>query len=227
MTWQGNHTLTRKSSSIAFTHPSTNKDCYKFSFVPRTLVERNRLPLYIREAPSIDSFKTRLHVDKIQMSTFIRGAHHSFLSTRPHHICNLYIRWGVCCSIRQIQILDTQNICDESYFKSKLSWVVVHPAWWHNSQCVAHRCRVKHLLSRHWTNATVGQSGCYDTSRLTRHFQRTHLHVQTFKTKYRIMNYQKCYVFCFVLVFYPKTNLLQTWGWFHKELRLILTANQS
>ncbi len=71
---QGNQTLTRKSSSISFTHPSINKDCYKFSFVPRTLVEWNRLPVCIREAPSIDSFKTRL--DKIQMTTFIRGAHH-------------------------------------------------------------------------------------------------------------------------------------------------------
>ena len=71
---QGNQTLTRKSLSISFTHPSTKKDCYKFSFLPRTLVEWNRLPVCIREAPSINSFKTRL--DTIQITTFIRGSHH-------------------------------------------------------------------------------------------------------------------------------------------------------
>ena len=71
---QGNQTLTRKSSSISFTHPSTKKDCYKFSFLQELLLNGIYYQYVFREAPSIDSFKTRL--DTIQITTFIRGAHH-------------------------------------------------------------------------------------------------------------------------------------------------------
>ena len=39
----------------------TNSDTYEFSFFPRTLFEWNNLPQDIAEAPSINSFKQRLH----------------------------------------------------------------------------------------------------------------------------------------------------------------------
>ena len=51
---------TRKSSSISFTHPTARKNCYRYSFMPRTFVEWNLLPSQVREAPSVDSFKARL-----------------------------------------------------------------------------------------------------------------------------------------------------------------------
>ena len=34
--WGGGRDKARKSSSISFTHPSSNKDCYKYLFIPRT-----------------------------------------------------------------------------------------------------------------------------------------------------------------------------------------------
>ena len=51
---------TRNSSTISFHHPITRKDCYKFSFIPRTMVEWNCLPSVTREAPSVDSFRSQL-----------------------------------------------------------------------------------------------------------------------------------------------------------------------
>ena len=51
---------TRKTSSISFTHPTARKNCYRYSFIPRTVAEWNRLPATIREAPSVDIFRARL-----------------------------------------------------------------------------------------------------------------------------------------------------------------------
>ena len=65
---------TRKSSATSFLHPTTKKDCYKFSFLPRTMAEWNLLPVNVRKSPTIDTFKTRL--TDMHMSTFIRGAHY-------------------------------------------------------------------------------------------------------------------------------------------------------
>ena len=44
---------TRKTSSISFAHPTARKNCYRYSFIPRTVAEWNRLPSTIREAPSV------------------------------------------------------------------------------------------------------------------------------------------------------------------------------
>ena len=45
---------TRKTSSISFAHPTARKNCYRYSFIPRTVAEWNRLPATIRGAPSVD-----------------------------------------------------------------------------------------------------------------------------------------------------------------------------
>ena len=46
---------TRKSCEISFTHPTVKKDCYKHSFLPRTMTEWNLLPPDIRQSTSVDS----------------------------------------------------------------------------------------------------------------------------------------------------------------------------
>ena len=51
---------TRKTSSISFAHPTARKNCYRYSFIPRTVAEWNRLPATIREDPSADIFGARL-----------------------------------------------------------------------------------------------------------------------------------------------------------------------
>ena len=51
---------TRKTSSISLTHPTARKNCYRYSFIHRTVAESNHLPATIREAPSVDTFKARL-----------------------------------------------------------------------------------------------------------------------------------------------------------------------
>ena len=65
---------TRKSASISFIHPTTKKDCLKFSFLPRTTAEWNLLPANTRESTSVNAFKSKLN--NMQMSSFLRGAHH-------------------------------------------------------------------------------------------------------------------------------------------------------
>ena len=55
-----NNITTRRTSPISITHPTARKNCYSYSFIPRTVAEWNRLPATIREAPSVDIFKVRL-----------------------------------------------------------------------------------------------------------------------------------------------------------------------
>ena len=52
---------THKSSSISFRHPTSRKNCFKYSFLPRTMVEWNLLPSNIREATTTETFKSRLN----------------------------------------------------------------------------------------------------------------------------------------------------------------------
>ena len=102
---EGGGIKTRKSSSISFTHPSSNKDCYKYSFIiPRTTAEWNHLPASIRgSCNTVQVSKTNL--GEIQMSAFIRGGTISLLlASANHHACNLYIHFGVCCSTKQMQM---------------------------------------------------------------------------------------------------------------------------
>ena len=68
---EGNIT-TRKTASISFIHSTARKNCYRYSLITRTVVEWNLLPATIREGPSVDTFKARLH--SINPSThFIRN----------------------------------------------------------------------------------------------------------------------------------------------------------
>ena len=82
----GGHTVTtRKSSTTSFIHPTVRKDCYKYSFLPRTCVEWNLLPTSTREAVSVDAFKTRLN--DMQMYSFLRGDHH-YIFWSASRACN-------------------------------------------------------------------------------------------------------------------------------------------
>ena len=62
---------TRKTFSISFAHSTARKNCYRYSFIPRTVAEWNRLPATIREASSVDTFKARLC--SIKLSTHFTG----------------------------------------------------------------------------------------------------------------------------------------------------------
>jgi hypothetical protein len=51
---------TRQTSSINFIRPQPNKDCYKYSFLPRTVAQWNSLPTTIRDSITLDDFKTKI-----------------------------------------------------------------------------------------------------------------------------------------------------------------------
>ena len=53
------NTTTSKTSSISFSHPTARKNRYRYSFIPRTVTEWNRLPATMRVAPSVD---TLIHI---------------------------------------------------------------------------------------------------------------------------------------------------------------------
>ena len=50
----------RKCNEFAFILPSTGPDYFNYSFFPRTIKDWNFLPNQVVEAPTMDSFKTRL-----------------------------------------------------------------------------------------------------------------------------------------------------------------------
>ena len=64
---------TRKYAATAFVKPPVNKDCYKYSYFPRTFAEWNMLSPEIRNAPTLGTFKTRMK--QIDMDNVIKGAH--------------------------------------------------------------------------------------------------------------------------------------------------------
>jgi hypothetical protein len=52
---------TRSScDGFSFIVPQTSCDAYKFSFLPRTVVDWNSCPLSVRQSPSFDTFKSSL-----------------------------------------------------------------------------------------------------------------------------------------------------------------------
>ena len=51
---------TRQTSSTSYKRISAQKDCYKFSFLPRTTAQWNSLPASIRQSPTIDALKHQL-----------------------------------------------------------------------------------------------------------------------------------------------------------------------
>ena len=66
-----NGITTRKSSSISFHHPAVKKDCYRFSFIPRTVAEWNCLPSAVRDSPSIETFRNQLR--KLNLTSLRRS----------------------------------------------------------------------------------------------------------------------------------------------------------
>ena len=68
------HLTSQAENKISFTHPTVKKDCYKHSFLPRTMTEWNLLPPDIRQSTPVDSLKSKLH--NMDLTSFIRGAHY-------------------------------------------------------------------------------------------------------------------------------------------------------
>ncbi len=56
----------RNQGSYIIATPPFNKTCYQYSLYPRTIREWNLLPPNIREAPSVESFKSRLTAINLQ-----------------------------------------------------------------------------------------------------------------------------------------------------------------
>ena len=54
-------TTTRANHDFKFLHYQTSIDCYKFSFIPRTVPEWNALPPYIVNEQTLNSFKNSLY----------------------------------------------------------------------------------------------------------------------------------------------------------------------
>ena len=54
-------TTTRANHDFKFLHYQTSIDCYKISFIPRTVSEWNALPSYIVNEQTSDSFKKSLY----------------------------------------------------------------------------------------------------------------------------------------------------------------------
>ena len=57
-------TITRYNSShtITYQHIRTDKDSYKYSFDPRTIIQWNLLPIHVHEAVTVDAFKALVPV---------------------------------------------------------------------------------------------------------------------------------------------------------------------
>ena len=66
---------TRSASGKGFRNERNNKNCYRSSFLPRTIPEWNNLPDKIRNAPSLDSFKNLL-TDQINIKDLLQSSHY-------------------------------------------------------------------------------------------------------------------------------------------------------
>ena len=64
---------TRSHTTTAFSKITANKDCYKFSLLPRTLAEWNCLPPDLRDAPTLAVFKSGIR--SINLGDVISRAH--------------------------------------------------------------------------------------------------------------------------------------------------------
>ena len=66
---QTHHHRTRQTSSTSYKRIPTQKDCYKFSFLPRTTAQWNSLPASIRQSPTIDVLKQQLNSNNLLQLT--------------------------------------------------------------------------------------------------------------------------------------------------------------
>ena len=87
---------TSKTSSISFAHPTIRKNCYSYSFMPRTVAGWNRLPATIREAPSVVTFMPRTVAEWNSLPATIREA--PSVDTSKARLCSvkLYTHFTRC-----------------------------------------------------------------------------------------------------------------------------------
>ena len=57
--------ITRHTNPYCYKHIPVNKDSYKFSFYPRTVIQWNLLPLAAHEAITVDNFKALIPVSTL------------------------------------------------------------------------------------------------------------------------------------------------------------------
>ena len=54
-----------------FKHIRTDKDSYKYSFYPRTIIQWNLLPIHIHEAATVDAFKALIPVTVLARDSYL------------------------------------------------------------------------------------------------------------------------------------------------------------
>ena len=64
-------TITRYNSSHTYQHIRTDKDSYKYSFYPRTIIQWNLLPIHVHEAATVDAFKALVPVTVLLKSQVV------------------------------------------------------------------------------------------------------------------------------------------------------------
>jgi hypothetical protein len=62
--------ISRHTNPYTFRQIQCNRDFYKYSYFPRTIVQWNRLPLPVLSAPSLDSFKAQLQGVDLSSMTY-------------------------------------------------------------------------------------------------------------------------------------------------------------
>ena len=66
---------TRSACGKGFRNVRSKKNCYRSSFLPRTIPEWNNLPDKIRNAPLLDSFKNLLK-EQIKIKNLVQSSHY-------------------------------------------------------------------------------------------------------------------------------------------------------
>ena len=91
-------TITRYNTSHTYKHIRTDKDSYKYSFYPRTIIQWNLLPNHIHEAATVDAFKALIPVTVLAsyLAMFKRSPNvYSSTLALNYNEHRLYIRsWG-------------------------------------------------------------------------------------------------------------------------------------
>ena len=84
-------TITRYNTSHTYKHIRTDKDSYKYSFYPRTIIQWNLLPIHIHEATTVDAFKALIPVTVLTPIYLVRSpyVYSSTLAVNNEH--SLYI----------------------------------------------------------------------------------------------------------------------------------------
>ena len=68
------HGSSGRQSSLTFRHLQPNKNCYRSSFIPRTIPEWNSLPIALRSTTSIQLFESGL--SRVDISKIINPSHY-------------------------------------------------------------------------------------------------------------------------------------------------------